>query len=230
MWETLHHFTSPNDTYFGHEIDSILNIILDLLDQQDKQMNGTAKHLALQINTTQTGTYIIDNLISHDIQWNQISNQVICRDYVRYQFIKVLTNNLQSQNNRSQSAIFLVNVAEEMSFRLVDVAESDGRSLRCETRSENVTISSSYWNGNQTFVDDCDLDVTSRHLDRMEENEVDQIAQSELFRRFPLSDPDMGSSYLLLPEGAVTPNQIHKAAGVLISQNILQHLFPGQNK
>lgn len=76
LWLALQQFTTQNDTYFGHEIDSILNVILELLDQQDMTVNGTDNHLEFQINTTQTGTYIIDDLISHDTQWNQLSNQV----------------------------------------------------------------------------------------------------------------------------------------------------------
>lgn len=75
-------FTSSNDTYFGHEIGSILNIVTDLLNRQDEQMGATENHLEFQINTTQIGTFIIHNLVSHDIQWDQITQVKIL--YVKY--------------------------------------------------------------------------------------------------------------------------------------------------
>lgn len=76
MWETLRDFTSPVSSYFGHEIDNILDIIIDLLDQQDGQMNGTKNRLGFQLNTTQSGARIIDNLISHSAQWEQLTSPV----------------------------------------------------------------------------------------------------------------------------------------------------------
>lgn len=75
MWDSLSNFTQPNDLYFGHEIEYILGLIVDLLDRQDEQMNNTINHLEFQINTTRTGAHILDNLISHDMQWDQL-NQV----------------------------------------------------------------------------------------------------------------------------------------------------------
>lgn len=114
-----------------------------------------------------------------------------------------------------------------MSFRLTDIAEEDNRSLRCEINLANVTLSSAYWNGNQTRVDDCDLDSDS---DTDDPTDNDNIAESELFRRFPMSDVTDGSTYLLLPEGTIENHRTHKAAGLLISHYILEQLFPGHNK
>lgn len=76
MWESLRNFTSPVKTYFGHEIDDILDIIIDIMNQQDWKMNGTENHLEFQLNTTQSGARIIDNLISHSAQWEQLTSQV----------------------------------------------------------------------------------------------------------------------------------------------------------
>lgn len=76
VWDALYSFTSPGDMYFGHEIDNILDLVVNLMDRQDWQMNGTENHLEFQVNTTQTGARIIDNLISHDAQWDQIESQV----------------------------------------------------------------------------------------------------------------------------------------------------------
>jgi hypothetical protein len=75
VWESLSNVTQPNDIYFGHEIEYILEMIVNLLDRQDEQMYNSTNHLKYQINTTQTGAHILDNLISHDMQWDQL-NQV----------------------------------------------------------------------------------------------------------------------------------------------------------
>ena len=72
VWVRLHDFTAPNDTYFGHEIDSVLELVTQLLDRQDEQMVNTTNRLQFQINTTYTGVGIFDNLVSHDIQWDQL--------------------------------------------------------------------------------------------------------------------------------------------------------------
>lgn len=82
VWENLRNFTSRVNTYFGHEIDNILDIVIDILNQQDWQMNGAANHLEFQINTTQSGARIIDNLISHSAQWEQLTSQVGFIEYI----------------------------------------------------------------------------------------------------------------------------------------------------
>lgn len=80
-------------------------------------------------------------------------------------------------------------------------------------------------------MDDCDLDSDFDENQSMEEvDEGVDIAGSEVFRRFPMSDETDGSSYLLLPEGAIENHRTHKGAGLLISHFILQQLLPGQNK
>lgn len=192
VWENLLDFTQPNDTYFGHEIDYILGLVTDLLDRQDEQMNDTSNHLEFQINTTQSGVRILNNLISHDLQWEQLD-----------------------QSNRSQSALLLLNVSEDMSFRLADVAEMDNLSLRCEIQLTNLTFSSSYWDGGPKEVYDCYLNA---------------VTASEVFLQFPSSSQfNSDSTYLLLPEEAVAVGRRHKAAGLLISHSILQQLLPGQN-
>jgi hypothetical protein len=111
--------------------------------------------------------------------------------------------------------LILLNVSEDMSFRLTDVAEVDGRSLRCEINLSNVSLSSSYWDGGPNDVHDCYLNT---------------MAVSNVFQQFPLSGQSYDSTYILLPEEAIAVGRTHKAAGLLISHYILQQLFPGQNR
>lgn len=117
----------------------------------------------------------------------------------------------------------MLNVSEDISFRLADVAEEDGRSLRCETYTVNVTLSSAYWDGNQTKIEDCSLSAYYE-LDKKREIHVEDIVKSEIFRKFPLLSE---SSYLLLPSDAIFGRRIHKAAGVLISHLIVEQILPG---
>jgi hypothetical protein len=94
VWESLSNFTQPNDIYFGHEIEYILELIVNLLDRQDEQKNNTINHLEFQINTTYTGAHILDNLISHDIQWDQL-NQVYKSNVKQlnlFKYINCITN------------------------------------------------------------------------------------------------------------------------------------------
>ena len=103
-----------------------------------------------------------------------------------------------------------------MSFRLSDVADMDGRSLRCEINLSNITLSSSYWNGSSNEVNDCSLKP---------------LPVSDIFHQFPLPTQSADDlTYILLPEEAVIVGRTHKAAGLLISHYILQQLFPGQNR
>jgi hypothetical protein len=102
-----------------------------------------------------------------------------------------------------------------MSFRLADVAEMDGQSLRCEIYLSNVTLSSSYWDGSPNEIFDCNLKA---------------MPAPNIFYQFPLPGQSCHSTYIRLPEEAVIVGQTHKAAGLLISHYILQQLFPGQNR
>ncbi len=115
-----------------------------------------------------------------------------------------------------------------MSFRLADVAELDGRSLRCEIGLMNVTLSSAYWDGNgESPVYDC-------YLNSATTNTSTTTSSSEIFRRFPLTSSrpnDADSTYLLLPMEAIEVERLHKGAGVLLfSHHILQQLLPGQQR
>lgn len=116
-----------------------------------------------------------------------------------------------------------------MSFRLTDIAQLEDRSLRCEIHLANLTLSSAYWNGNQTQIDNCEFNSNDAKQSIWED--VQQIATSDTFRRFPRQQSNTADgSYLLLPEGVIDANYTHKAAGVLISHYILQLLLPGENK
>lgn len=70
IWDKLVEFTKPCDGYYGHEIDSVLDLIVQLLDRQS---NATASNdLTSQINTTRVGTRIINDLVAHSFQWDQL--------------------------------------------------------------------------------------------------------------------------------------------------------------
>jgi len=80
IWISVTDFTSKEDvSYYGHEIFNILDLITDLLDKQQKQMNGTVgkDELSLQIDSSKYGTDTTNNLISNDAQWGQLDNVCI---------------------------------------------------------------------------------------------------------------------------------------------------------
>lgn len=72
IWGKLENFTSPGDAYFGHEILDVLDLITSLLDRMDNQTEMTQGDLDLQVNSTQTGSQIINNLVTNDVQWFQM--------------------------------------------------------------------------------------------------------------------------------------------------------------
>ena len=77
IWISVTDFTSQEEvSYYGHEIFSILDLITDLLDKQQKQMNGTVgvDDLSLQIESSKYGTDTTNNLISNDAQWDQLDD------------------------------------------------------------------------------------------------------------------------------------------------------------
>ena len=77
VWKSLRDFTAPPDKYFGHEITEILELVTDLLNRQDFEMNyGFFGNVQFQINSTKYGAEIIDNLISHYFQWDQLANVI----------------------------------------------------------------------------------------------------------------------------------------------------------
>lgn len=118
---------------------------------------------------------------------------------------------------RSDYALYMIDVAEDLGFRLSDVAQSTNQSLRCETLLPNVTLSSSFWNGyQQAQVSGCDLS----------DNASTWSPQGDIFQRFPLTDQS-GSSFIVIPAESILPGQVHKASGVFIAHYILDHLLPG---
>lgn len=83
IWINISKFTSDLDAYYGHEISEILDLVTNLLDRQESEiLNNTILHirneekiyLSFQINTTVLGTKIMDNLISNNVQWDQLIN------------------------------------------------------------------------------------------------------------------------------------------------------------
>ena len=83
IWINISKFTSKLDAYYGHEISEILDLVTNLLDRRESEiLNNMILHirdeeksfLDFQINTTVPGTKIMDNLISNDVQWDQLIN------------------------------------------------------------------------------------------------------------------------------------------------------------
>ena len=77
IWISLTDFTSrENVSYFGHEIFPILDLMADLLDIQQREMNGTVgrEQLSLEIASSFYATNTTNNLISNDDQWAQLKN------------------------------------------------------------------------------------------------------------------------------------------------------------
>lgn len=74
----------PNNTYFSHEIDEILDLVGDLLKRQFKEFEqglsagqSGADLLKIQINSTQYGTYIVSNLINNTRQWTDLPQVLV---------------------------------------------------------------------------------------------------------------------------------------------------------
>ena len=111
----------------------------------------------------------------------------------------------------------LLDVSNDIAFRLSHVSKLAGIPLHCEISSVNVTISSSYWDqiqGNVTF--DCDL----------------KEIESEVLLRFPSekSGSKMGNitSYIFLPKEI--KEKAYKAGGVFIAASkLVRQLLPGYN-
>jgi len=103
----------------------------------------------------------------------------------------------------------LLEVSNDIGFRLSDVSKLTEQSLLCEISFENVTISSSYWDGHLGPIYDCEF-----------------ATLPETSLRFPV-DRDV-NSYILLPNSI---REIpYKASGVFIAaSNLVKRLLPGLN-
>ncbi len=77
LWISVTNFTSrENVSYYGHEIFTILNLATDLLNRQQSETNDTVEsdELILEINSSSYATSTMNNLISNENQWNQLTN------------------------------------------------------------------------------------------------------------------------------------------------------------
>ena len=115
------------------------------------------------------------------------------------------------KGERSLSALQLVNASEDLALRLSNVAERMNMSLRCDMTTGSVTLGSSFWNGVDYNIVDCDLNNHS---------------QLNVLQRFPVK----GGSMILLPNSSIPANLPHKAVGLVISNSFLEHLLPGRIK
>ena len=119
----------------------------------------------------------------------------------------------------NEGILKLIDVSNDIAFRLSNVSKLAGIPLLCEISFDNISVSSSYWNGIQgESVVGCDL-----------KTEV----QSESFLRFPSNkiSGQMGNnvtSYILLPNEIIL--KTYKAVGVFIpASNLLKQFIPRNN-
>ena len=126
-----------------------------------------------------------------------------------------LNLNFKQWQKSEQSVVALrwLSVTEDVSFRLSSVAEKNGISLLCESFFSNLTIRSSFWDGQADLVQDCSL--------------KDSLLKND-FLRFPINQTS--SSYIELPDNIIIPDQIHKATGFLASDSLFGTIFSGSNK
>jgi len=119
------------------------------------------------------------------------------------------------KDNRSSNAIQLLDLGEDIVFRLTMAAETLNKSLQCETRSDDgyVILTSSFWNGFHPELAGCDLEMLTSSL-------------SENILRFPKSHPS--GSFLQLPDGSISQGRIHAGAGILIHHPVLDSILPGR--
>lgn len=72
LWTNVKNLTDlSKNGYFGHEIQDILGLVTSLLERVDSDLNGTS-NLALNIDSTQSGTMVMNNVIGHHRQWEEI--------------------------------------------------------------------------------------------------------------------------------------------------------------
>lgn len=135
----------------------------------------------------------------------------------------VVTNlyTLIKVNSGDEGILKLLNISDDIAFRLSNTAQLEEQSLRCDIFFPNVTIGSSYWDGSLNPILSCDLT-----------NESSYQTASEAFLRFPVNNEENknDNSYILLPEDILVIEKIHIASGVLIpATNLIQQLLPGGN-
>lgn len=121
-----------------------------------------------------------------------------------------------------EAILKLLEVSDDIVYRLSNVAKLEDQSLRCDIFFPNFTISASFWDGfplNPIFS--CDLT-----------NENSYATASGAFLRFPnnIQGNDMDHSYILLPDEILLIGKAHMASGVLIpATHLIQRLLPGGN-
>jgi len=114
------------------------------------------------------------------------------------------------KENRWNSVLRLLNSSEDMALRLSTAAASSNISYRCDIIYTNITLGSSFWDGETKQLFDCDLNHTKRSV----------------LERFPLKGP----SAILLPQSSIAANASHTSGGFIINSHFLDHLLPGRNK
>lgn len=110
IWINITKLTSRVDAYYGHEIFEILDLITLLLDRQNSEMKiawssidnirtDTTSYLTMQIDYSRFGAETINNLISHDMHWDQLIN-VSRTKLVNHAIIIYVGTNLRINKSR----------------------------------------------------------------------------------------------------------------------------------
>jgi len=135
----------------------------------------------------------------------------------RYLRLNFFLNIILQHKKGNEEIRELLDVSNDIAFRLSNVSKQAEVPLICEYSFANVTISSSYWNGTQGNISNCNSKNASFHLasirfpNRKEDGEIGNMA-----------------SYIELPKDiGKTP---FKSAGVFIAaSDLIQLLLPGSN-
>ncbi len=128
----------------------------------------------------------------------------------------IFYNVLLQQGKGDNEFLDLLDVSNDIAFRLSNVSKQAEVPLICEYSFSNVTISSSYWNGSQSNISVCS------------KNETFQLASLRFPNRKDNDGMENLTSYIELPKDiGKTP---FKTSGVFIAaSDLIQLLLPGSD-
>jgi len=72
LWPQLDQVTRRNDSYFGHEIPILLDVMEQLLERQSHEFQDADDGLLQHVRAKQTATLVVANIVTNRPQWKQL--------------------------------------------------------------------------------------------------------------------------------------------------------------